>query len=151
MDEIEKLEAELAEAEAASKAAKEIEARNARAAELKARIQAEQVAARDMPKLAELDGTRGVDFDVVVCRLGHVAVRKPSPVVWKRFLAGKDDRGRAQDARDSAAALVRSCLLYPDSTTFTEIVDDQPAVLESIALTVARLAGADTERVQGKS
>lgn len=145
MDDIEKLEAELAAAEAASKAAREVEARAARAAELKAKIQAEQVAARDMPRIAELDGTRGVDFDVVICRLGHVAVKKPAPVVWKRFLTSK------QDARDSAEALVRSCLLYPTSTEFNAIVDDQPAVLESIALTVARLAGADTERVQGKS
>lgn len=145
MDEIEQLEAELAAAEAKTKAAKDEEARRIKAADLRAKIQAEQVAARDLPKIAELEGTRGIDFDVVSCRLGLVAVKRPSGVVWKRFTTSK------KEARDAAEDLVRACLAYPTASEFTAIIDDQPAALESMALTVGRLAGADLERIQGKS
>ncbi len=145
METIEQLEAQLAAAEAANKAAREAVAQQERVADIRARILAEQNAARDLPRLAELEGSRGVDYDVVVCRLGSVAVRKPAPVVWKRFQTSK------QDPRDAADALVRSCLAYPALAELNAILDDQPASLEAMALTVARLAGADIERIQGKS
>lgn len=139
------LEAQLLEAEAANKAARAEEAIRDRIAEAKAKLQAERNAARDLPELAKLEGTRGVDFDVVVCRLGHVAVKKPAPVQWKRFQESK------QPARDAAETLVRACLAYPDAGAFTAILDDQPAALEAFALTCARLAGQDVERLTGKS
>lgn len=143
--ELNELEAQLVAAEAKSKGARDAEARTLRAAEIRAKMLAEANAQRDLPKIAEIEGARGVDFDVVVCRLGHVAVKKPSPVVWKRFGTSK------LEPRDAADQLVRSCLLYPDVGAFSAITDDQPAILDSIALTVARLAGADIERLQGKS
>lgn len=148
MDDIAKLEEELEALRTKNQAHRDEVARRARAAELRAAVLAESNAARDAEPLAEVDeahGPRGTGYDVVVCRLGAVALKKPGPAVWKRFQTSK------QDPRDAAEALVRSCLAYPSTESFNAIVDDQPAALEALALTVARLAGADIERIQGKS
>ncbi len=145
MDDIQKLEAELEAIKARNAVHRAAAARRDRAAELRAAVLAETNAERDEPELAKLEGLRGVDHDIVVCRLGAVALRKPQPVQWKRFQESK------QTARDAAETLVRSCLLYPDAAAFTGILDDQPAALEAFAMTCARLAGQDVERLTGKS
>ncbi len=139
------LEAQIAEAEAANKAARAEDALRDRIAEAKEKLLSERNAARDLPELAKLEGARGTDFEIVICRLGAVAVKKPAPVQWKRFQESK------LPARDAAEQLVRACLVYPDAGAFGAILDDQPAAIEAFALACAKLAGSDVERLTGKS
>jgi len=148
VDEIAELEAQLAAKEAANKAARDATERRAKVAELKAKIEAEAHAARDLPKLAEVDeahGARGVDYEVVVCRLGAVAVKKPAMVVYKRFQESKLGLMAASEQ------FVRSCIVYPSSDEFTKIIEDQPAALAALVSACADLAGSNVERIQGKS
>lgn len=145
MDEIKQLEEELRALRNANQANRTAEEQKARAADLRAQVLAAKNALRDDPHLVELEGERGTDYDVVVCRLGAVALRKPSPVQWKRFQTSK------QDPREAAEAMVRACLLYPSKDEFNAILDDQPAALESFAMVCASLAGQDVQRLTGKS
>ncbi len=144
MDEIKQLEEELKALRDANQATRAAEEQKTRAAELRAQVLAAKNALRDDPHLAELEGERGTDYDVVVCRLGAVALRKPSAAQWKKFQTAKDPR-------EGAETMVRGCLLYPSKTEFNSILDDQPAALESFAMTCASLAGQDVQRLTGKS
>lgn len=145
MDELEELEAQLKAAEAENAAARAEEAKRERIAEVRAKLQAEANAKRDFPELAKLEGIKGVDFEVVVCRLGAVAVKRPAPVLYKRFQESK------QAPMAAGEQLVRACLVYPDAKAFTEILDDQPGALVPLTAACLELAGQNLEKLQGKS
>lgn len=112
-----------------------------------ARIEEIEMRERDMPMVRKAEdeiGPQGSKIAVVWTRLGAIIVRRPPPMIWKKF----QDSGK-QDTR-SLDDLVRGSLVYPDKLQFSKIMDEQPGALVLVADECALLAGVRVKDAAGK-
>ena len=81
---------------------------------------------------------------VVESGLGVVIVRRPNPLLYKRFR----DKGEAKT--NELEKLVRGCLLYPTAAGFDRILEEEPGTLDRCATAVIELAGFRLKEASGK-
>lgn len=134
------------EREARLKAAKEakaaFEARQvareaARAADAELLTLEREVKEAEAIEKAELElGARGEHYDIVPTIYGIVIVKRPHPVIFRRF----QDEGKA--TVESLTKLVDHARYYPDQSALDSLLDKQPAKLTECADAVCTLAGA---------
>lgn len=149
-------EEEMKELEARSKAAREqldaIEADREKRAQLAAerrRVEAEERAIKEAPEIERLEaehGAIGERIAVVETDLGAIVIKRPAPVVFRRF----QDAGDAKSKSDTFTSLVKPCVLYPDMKRFNEILDALPATLSRLADEAVALAGFGQKEAAGK-
>ncbi len=137
---IEKARAERAELTRSTAERDEIEA-------LRSQAEAEERALKDERAIAaavQEHGPIGTKIAVVETRLGAIVVKRANHLHFKRF----------QDAESlkvvTIEKLVRPCLVYPDVSTFEQIMEELPAVWVPLANAISDLAGAKSKEAAGK-
>lgn len=150
MDEDQELK-ELRDRAAAVRAEREaLEAERARKAEVetaRAELAAEEQRLKDEPEIAKAvneHGAIGSKIAVVETDMGAIVVKRPPPVVFKRF----QDKGSTKT--DDFWSLVKPCIVYPDVRRVNEILEALPGTLGSLADEVVTLAGYRTKEAGGK-
>jgi hypothetical protein len=83
-------------------------------------------------------------FSIDLDDAGTVLIKKPSRAVWGRFVDALSD----DDASKSRAIteLVDSCVVDPEQAEFKTIVDEYPAIVQTIANTIKEVAGLSTKK-----
>lgn len=81
----------------------------------------------------------------VYTALGVVIVKRPNPVLYKRF------RDKESTKTADLEQLVRPCIVYPDASRWDLICEEQPATLDRVADHVVSLAGFRGKELSGKS
>lgn len=122
-------------------------AKRAELAAYRRSVEAKEYALRDAPEIAAAEaehGPIGERIAVIETDLGAIVIKRPEPVVFKRF----QDKGSTKT--DDLLALVRPCLVYPDAKRFGEILDALPATLSRLADEAVTLAGLRTKEAAGK-
>jgi hypothetical protein len=144
---------ELKAREAAAAAALEpIEAERAKREELAAyrrEVERKERAVKEAPEIARLEaehGPIGEKIAVVETDEGAIVLKRPAPVVFKRF----QDAGDSKSKSDTFASLVKPCVIYPDMKRFNEILEALPATLSRCADEVVALAGFGQKEAAGK-
>lgn len=95
-------------------------------------------------KAVEEYGALGRKIEVVETDLGIVIVKRCPAMRWKKFTdADKWDN-------EAFRGLVTPLVVYPDSSGFDEMLDEQPATLQRVAQAVARMAGVRMQEVAKK-
>ena len=108
-------------------------------------VEAAELEARDEEAIAKAEDENDARrIAVVRSSYGAVILRRPNPVIYKRFR----DRGEAKTV--DLEKLVRGCLLYPDVAGFDRILDEEPGTLDRCASSVIELAGFRLKEVSGK-
>lgn len=146
MEEAKTLEERLAEARERKRAA--AEKRNAAEAKRATIREVEEAErdARDEEAIAEAEDAHGAEkIAVVRTSIGCVIVKRPNPLIYKRFR----DKGEAKTA--DLDKLVRNALVYPDASKFDSMLEELPATLDHAANKVVELAGFRAKEVSGKS
>lgn len=139
------LDARLAAARARRNAAEERRNALAEAEEKRREVEAEERDARDEEAIADAEAEHGPRrIAVVRTDVGCVIVKRPNPVIYKRF------RDRGETKTVDLEKLVRSCLVHPDSNAFDRLLDDVPAALDRAANAVVELAGFRAKEVSEK-
>lgn len=149
-------EEEMKELEARAKAAREkldvIEADREKRAQLAAyrrAVEAEERAIAEAPEIERLEaehGAIGEKIAVVETDMGAIVIKRPAPVVFKRF----QDAGDSKPKSDVFASLVKPCVVYPDMKRFNEILEALPATLSRLADEAVALAGFGQREAAGK-
>lgn len=135
---------------AAAAALEPIEAQRAQRAELAAyrrAVEAKERAIKDAPEIEKAEaehGPIGEKIAVIETDEGAIVIKKPPPVVFKRF----QDKGTTKT--DDFLALVKPCLVYPDQRRLGEILEALPATLSRLADEAVALAGFGRKEVAGK-
>lgn len=80
----------------------------------------------------------GVQLHLAECDEGAIVFRTPPRGEWKRFVSEAAEKARAGEA---LAALVRSCLVWPDLGTYDALIERLPALSEAFGTKVAEAAG----------
>ena len=112
---------------------------------LVAQVEAEERAALDAEAIAKAELDFGATkIGIVKTDLGCVIVKRPNPVLYKRF------RDKESAKTQDLESLVRPCLVHPDATRFDAILEEQPATLDRVADRVVYLAGFRAKEVSGK-
>lgn len=144
---------ELKAREAAATAALEPhEATRAQRAELAAyrrTVEAKERAIKEAPEIERLEaehGAIGEQIAVVETDLGAIVIKRPAPVVFKRF----QDADPSKSKTDTFTALVRPCVVYPDTHRLGEILTALPATLSRLADEAVALAGFGQREAAGK-
>lgn len=92
----------------------------------------------------EEHGPIGQKIAVIDTDLGAIIVKRPNPLVFKRFQSAGSVKW------DDLEKLVRPCVVYPDKGALDTILEDLPATLTRVADAVVTLAGARAQEVSGK-
>jgi hypothetical protein len=117
----------------------------AEAAAKRLEVEAEERDAADEEAIALAEEAHGPKrIAVVRTDSGCVIVKRPNPVIYKRFR----DRGEAKTV--DLEKLVRACLVHPDGNGLDRILDDVPAALDRAANAIVELAGFRAKEVSGK-
>jgi len=140
------LEARLAAARERTRAAKaKREAAEVESATIREVEQAE-IEAADQEAIADAEEKHGAHrIAVVRSSLGCVIVKRPNPLVYKRFR----DKGEAKTA--DLETLARHALVYPSPPKFDAMLQELPAILDHAANKVVELAGFNSKEVGKKS
>lgn len=115
--------------------------------ELLERVEAEELALQDEQVIAKAEddhGPLGKRIAAVHTRSGVVIVKRPNPVLWKRFVDA------SKQTADELERLVRPCVVHPDKASFDRYLEEEPALLVRCADHVATLAGVRMGEVSGK-
>jgi hypothetical protein len=110
-------------------------------------IEAEERALRDDEAIAAAEaehGPVGKRIAVVHTDLGVIIVKRPNPLIFRRF----QDKGTTKT--EDFDQLVRPCLVYPSKTEFDRILEELPATLIRAANAVCALAGVRHDEISGK-
>jgi hypothetical protein len=110
-------------------------------------LEREERALRDEAAIAAAEaqhGPVGKRLAVVQTTEGVIIVKRPNPLVFKRY---QDEGNHKSEAVDK---LVRPCLVYPTKTEFDRICEEQPATLVRVGSHVVALAGFRQEEAAGK-
>lgn len=101
-----------------------------------AEVEAAERDALDSEAIAKAEAEFGAGkIAVIPTDLGCVIVKRPNPVLYKRF------RDKESAKTSDLESLVRPCLVYPDASRFDTILEEQPATLDRAADRVVYLAG----------
>ena len=140
------LEARKAKAEARKRAAEE-KRRAAEAEHEKIReIEVLEMEADDEEAIEKAEAEHGIGKVAVIrTSMGCVIVKRPRPMVYKRF------RDKAEAKTRDLELLVRDALVYPDSARFDLILTEQQGTLDRAANKVVELAGFRAKEAAGKS
>lgn len=68
----------------------------------------------------------------------HVVVRRPTRAEYKRFRALASDEDRRADAPE---ALLRNCVVWPDPTALEALLERYPAMGDTFAVELLKIAG----------
>jgi hypothetical protein len=108
-------------------------------------VEAEERAADDEAAIADAEQEHGIKrIGVVRTDFGCVIVKRPNPVIYKRF------RDRGEHNTEALEKLVRSCLVYPSASRFDKVLEEVPAALDRAATSIIELAGFRAKEVSGK-
>lgn len=139
------LSARLAAARARKRKAESARESIASEAALAAQVEAEERAALDEEAIAKAEAEFGAGkIAIVSTELGCVIVKRPNPVLYKRF------RDKESAKTSDLESLVRPCLVYPDSARFDAMLEEQPATLDRVADRVVYLAGFRAKELSAK-
>ena len=141
------LEARLAEATARRQAAEEKREARLTASTLLARVEAEELAARDAEAVERCEqehGAIGKALRLVETEQGAIILKRPHPATYKRFR----DKGEANTA--AFDKLVRPCVVHPGKVEFDRMLEEMPAILDRCANAVVELAGFRAREISGK-
>ena len=144
----------------------EIRAQRAALAEAKAKrdaenaeqelIAAEEQALKDETALVDAEQEHGPSFvfgeddpgtrklAVVKTSLGMVFVSRAAPIIFQRFIR------TGKTGEKELSELVFPNLTYPTKTRFTQMLDEQPALLARCANAIVEMAGARSQEIAGK-
>lgn len=148
LTEREKLEAELAAAEAENAAILAARAEREEIEALRRKLEEAANVKRDAPHIEAAEakhGAIGKEIAVVDTSLGAVVVKRPAPMIYKRF----QDRGEMKT--QFLEELVRPCVVYPTVEALNAILDEQPGALIHLANACAGLADRKRREQSGKS
>lgn len=97
-----------------------------------------------LAKLEAEHGPVGTHLHVMETDEGVVIVKRPAPVVFKRFCDAKvqNDEERFK--------LVQACLVHPDRAAFAILTEKLAGVVPSLTIAINRLAGFRNEDAAGK-
>lgn len=104
-------------------------------------------AVREAEALNKAIGEHGrVDHGIATIEttIGLVIVKRASALRFRRF----QDQGEYK--YENLLKLVTPCVVYPDADRFSQMLDEQPAILTLAGNAVARLAGIRKEDVEKK-
>lgn len=133
---IAEIEAKRAKREEAGAEAREVERLERKAKDDAAIADAEE-------KLGEL----GLKFAAVETDLGVVIVKRPNPMVFKRW----QDLGADRMVKSvEVEKLVRTCLVYPAAESFERLCEELPATPARLASAIVDLANGRAKEVSGK-
>jgi hypothetical protein len=82
--------------------------------------------------------------DIIQVRTGGVAfaVRTPDAVLWRQARTLAIDEN-AEMRVDADSLLVTNCVVHPDPSTLTSLLNRRPALIQKIAKQLSALAGAE--------
>ena len=89
-------------------------------------------------------GAEGRHFLAVDTDQGVIIVKRPHSAVFRRF--SDLDAPKHLDVEQ----LVKPCVTHPDRSRLDTMLEEQPAILNRLALAVGRLAGARAQDLAGK-
>lgn len=140
------LEQRLAAARERKRAAEAAQHATAAEAQLVAEVETAEREAADAEAIAKATAEHGAGkIAIVETDLGVVIVKRPNPVLYKRFR----DKESAKTA--DLEQLVRPCLVHPDPSRWDAMLEEQPATLDRVADRVVFLAGFRGKELSGKS
>jgi len=144
-DESKELETRLAAARERRRAAEAKREQTASALSTQAMVEAEERDAADAEAIAKAEEEIGERrIAVIRTELGAVIVKRPNPVLYKRF------RDKESAKTQDLEMLVRPCLVHPPFARFDAMLEEQPAVLDRVADRVVFLAGFRGKEVSEK-
>lgn len=114
---------------------------------LEEQLEVETRALADAEAIAKAEdehGPVGKRIALVRTDLGVIILKRPNPVLFRRF----QDQGKF--THEAIDKLVRPSVVHPDGATFDRIMDELPATMIACANAVTVLAGARTEEASGK-
>lgn len=114
---------------------------------LEEQLEAETRALADAEAIAKAEdehGPVGKRIALVRTDLGVIILKRPNPVLFRRF----QDQGKT--THEALDKLVRPSVVYPDGSSFDRILDELPATMTLCANAVCVLAGVRTEEASGK-
>ncbi len=139
------LDARLATARARRNAAESRRNTSAESAAKLLEVETEERNANDEEAIAEAEEKHGQQrIAVVRTDVGCVIVKRPNPLIYKRFR----DKGDAKTV--DLEKLVRACLVYPTGDGLDQVLDEVPAALDRAANAVVELAGFRAKEVSEK-
>lgn len=71
-----------------------------------------------------------------------VIVRKPHPLVWKTARVEVQTKNE-QKLEAAGAKLIRQCLVYPKGAAYEALVEEVPALPDTLIKLIAKLAGSE--------
>lgn len=107
-------------------------------------MQREIAKEKALEKLEVEHGPVGTHLHVFDTDEGAIVVKRPAPVVFKRYVDAKvqGDEQRMQ--------LVQACVVYPERAEFNRIAEALPGAVATLVIAVNRLAGFRNEDAAGK-
>ena len=149
LDEIKRLERELADAQAALSEAEAKRERGRRAAVLKAEIEQAKRGMKEEEALAACEAKYG-PIGKAIGRIdtidGMVIVKKHDGVKVRKW---QDQHGDNVNT-DALRQLARPCVVYPELAEFDTLIAERPVALVAVATEVLKLAGLRLKELGGK-
>lgn len=80
----------------------------------------------------------GVKMSLLQHQGASIIVRHPTPAIYRKSKAYSRDEKTSADANEQ---LVRDCLLWPSKEELNAIMQDQPAITDTFASDLVKIAG----------
>jgi len=104
-----------------------------------------EIEAADLAAIDKAETEHGIGrVRVVHTTLGCVIVKRPDPILYKRFR----DRGKAKT--EDLYRLATKCVVHPTIERWDVMLEELPAVLDQVADEVVTLAGVRSGELAGK-
>ena len=155
-DEEQKLEAKLAEIQKQREAHFAAREASKREAKLKAEIAKQERKASDDLKYAELEDKYGFEsIGRIDTPEGMVVAKAPDALTYRR-LTNKMGLTEAQNAKlrtaffDTAEEAARSCVVYPDRTTYLALAEKYPSLVPAVMTLAIKIGKVEADEAEEK-